>query len=156
MNLGALYVAKPNFLRTLCQGEHRGIYRWSKAVLWPKMRHVRPSCQVSRPCNLAGRPSLVAPPPFPHWILLLPTYFDMWWKLFFGNAPGPGRPAKGVGLIGPTLGWLGPALVPRGPFILYCPWTPLVFDIIKICIDFGPHSAFLSSDVPEMVDQQNS
>jgi hypothetical protein len=33
---------------------------------------------------------------------------------------------------------------------------PLVLDIMKICINFGPYDAFLSSDVPEMVDQQNS
>jgi hypothetical protein len=32
----------------------------------------------------------------------------------------------------------------------------LVLDIMKICMDFGPYDAFLSSDVPEMVDQQNS
>jgi hypothetical protein len=29
-------------------------------------------------------------------------------------------------------------------------------DILKICMDFGPYDAFLSSDVLEMVDQQNS
>jgi hypothetical protein len=29
-------------------------------------------------------------------------------------------------------------------------------DILKICMDFGPYDAFSSSDVPEMVDQQNS
>jgi hypothetical protein len=33
---------------------------------------------------------------------------------------------------------------------------PLVLDIMKICMDFGPYNAFLSSDIPEMVDQQNS
>jgi hypothetical protein len=27
-------------------------------------------------------------------------------------------------------------------------------DIMKICMDFGPYDAFLSSDVPEMVDQK--
>jgi hypothetical protein len=27
---------------------------------------------------------------------------------------------------------------------------------LKICIYFGPYVAFPSSDVPEMVDQQNS
>jgi hypothetical protein len=32
---------------------------------------------------------------------------------------------------------------------------PLVLDTMKICMDFGPHDVFLSSDVPEMVDQQN-
>jgi hypothetical protein len=33
---------------------------------------------------------------------------------------------------------------------------PLVLDIMKICMDFDPYDAFSSSDVPEMVDQQNS
>jgi hypothetical protein len=32
----------------------------------------------------------------------------------------------------------------------------LILDIMKICMDFGPYGAFPSSDVPEMVDQQNS
>jgi hypothetical protein len=27
---------------------------------------------------------------------------------------------------------------------------------MKICMDFGPYDAFPSSNVPEMVDQQNS
>jgi hypothetical protein len=34
----------------------RGIYWRSKVVLWPKIGHVRPTCQASRPCYLAGRP----------------------------------------------------------------------------------------------------
>jgi hypothetical protein len=76
-------------------------------------------------------------------------------KMVFINTPGPGRPAKGVGPAGPTVGQLGPGLVPRRPFMSYCPWAPLVLDIIKICIDFGPYGAFPSSDVPIMVDQQN-
>jgi hypothetical protein len=33
---------------------------------------------------------------------------------------------------------------------------PLVVNIIKICMDFSLYDAFLSSDVPKMVDQQNS
>jgi hypothetical protein len=33
---------------------------------------------------------------------------------------------------------------------------PLVLEIIKICMDFGPYATFPSFDVPEMVDQQNS
>jgi hypothetical protein len=57
---------------------------------------------------------------------------------------------------GPTLGWLGPGLVPYRPSMSYCPWTPLILDIIKICIDFGTYGAFLSSDVLKMVGQQNS
>jgi hypothetical protein len=78
---------------------------------------------------------------------------DLLWhvvKTYFGNTPGPDRPA------GPTLGRLGPGLVPRSPFVSYCPWTHLVLDVIKIYMDFGPYGAFPSSDVPVMVDQQNS
>jgi hypothetical protein len=81
---------------------------------------------------------------------------DLLWnvvKTVFGNTPGPGRPTKGVGSTGPTLG-LG--LVPHCPFMSYYPWIPLVFDIIKICMDFGPYGAFPSSDILVMVDQQNS
>jgi hypothetical protein len=33
---------------------------------------------------------------------------------------------------------------------------PLVLDISNICIDFGPYDASSSSNVPKMVDQQNS
>jgi hypothetical protein len=55
--------AKPHFLHTFCWGEHCGIYRRSKAVLWPKIGHARPTWQADRPCNLAGRPCfLIAPP----------------------------------------------------------------------------------------------
>jgi hypothetical protein len=32
-------------------------------VLWPKIRHVGPTCQARRPCNLAGRPSFLLTPP---------------------------------------------------------------------------------------------
>jgi hypothetical protein len=35
--------AKPYFLHTFSQGEHRGIFRRSKAVLWPKIGRVRPN-----------------------------------------------------------------------------------------------------------------
>jgi hypothetical protein len=55
--------AKPHFLHTFCRGEHYGIYRRSKAVLWPKIGHVRPTCQAGRPCNFIGRPSFLLAPP---------------------------------------------------------------------------------------------
>jgi hypothetical protein len=83
---------------------------------------------------------------------------DLLWhvvKIVFWNTPGPGRSAKGVWPTGSTFDWLGPGLVPRCPFVSYCLWTPLVLDIIKICMDFGPYGAFPSSDVLVMVDQQN-
>jgi hypothetical protein len=60
-------------------------------VLWLKIGHVRPTCQASRPCYLAERPSLVTTLPFPHWILLLPTYFDMWGRLDPLESAGPGH-----------------------------------------------------------------
>jgi hypothetical protein len=65
LNLEAPWVggAKLHFLHTFYQGEHRGIYRTSKAVLCPKIGHVRPTCQAGRPCNLAGRPSFLLAQP---------------------------------------------------------------------------------------------
>jgi hypothetical protein len=42
-------------------------------------------------------------------------------KMSFRNAPRPGRPTKGVGPPGPTLGRLGPGLVPHRPLVSYCP-----------------------------------
>jgi hypothetical protein len=32
-------------------------------VLWPKIGHVRPTCQAGRPCNLVGRPSFLLAQP---------------------------------------------------------------------------------------------
>jgi hypothetical protein len=61
-----------------------------------------------------------------------------------------------VGHASPTLGRLELGLVPHRPFMSYCPLTSLVFDINKICMDFGSYGVFPSSDVPVMVDQQNS
>jgi hypothetical protein len=40
-------------------------------------------------------------------------------KMVFGNVPGTGRPAKGVGSAGPTLGQLGLGLVPDCRFVSY-------------------------------------
>jgi hypothetical protein len=68
----------------------------------------------------------------------------------------PGWLAKEVGKVGPTLAWLGPSFVPRYPLVSYYLWLCLILDILKIWMDFGPYNAFQSSDVPEMVDQQNS
>jgi hypothetical protein len=33
---------------------------------------------------------------------------------------------------------------------------PLILDIMMICMDFGSYDAFPLSDVPEIIDQQNS
>jgi hypothetical protein len=68
----------------------------------------------------------------------------------------PGQSIKEVGPAGLTLARLGPGFVPRHPLILYYLWLYLILDILKICIYFGPYVAFPSSDVPEMVGQQNS
>jgi hypothetical protein len=49
-------------LFTLSAGGHHGIYRRSKAVLWPKIGHVGPTCQAGRPCNLLRQPSFLLAP----------------------------------------------------------------------------------------------
>jgi hypothetical protein len=77
-------------------------------------------------------------------------------KMVFGNTLGPGQLAKGVGPASPTLGQLGLGLVQRHPLMPYCLRTPLVLDIIKICMHFGPYGDFPSSNVPIVVDQQNT
>jgi hypothetical protein len=61
-----------------------------------------------------------------------------------------------VGPAGPTLGQLGPGFLPRHLSVSYYLRLLLVLDIMKICMDFGTYDVFSSSDVPEMVDQQNS
>jgi hypothetical protein len=63
--------------------------------------------------------------------------------------PAPGRPTKEVGPTDPTLARLGPSIVPHHPLVSYSLILCLVFDILKIRMDFGPYDAFLSSDVPE-------
>jgi hypothetical protein len=77
-------------------------------------------------------------------------------KTVFGNAPTHGRPAKVMWPTGHTLARLSPCFMPRHFFVSYCLWLCLILDIMKICIDFGPYGAFPSSNVPKMVDQQNS
>jgi hypothetical protein len=63
---------------------------------------------------------------------------------------------QGVGPAGPTLGQLGPPFLPCHLHVSYYLRLPLVLDIMNICMDSGPFDAFPSSDVHEMVDQQNS
>jgi hypothetical protein len=67
----------------------------------------------------------------------------------------PGQPAKEVGPVGPALARLGLGFVPCHPLMSHYLWLSLILDILKICMDFGPYDAFPSSDVSEMVDQQN-
>jgi hypothetical protein len=77
-------------------------------------------------------------------------------KMFFVNAPTHGRSAKVMSPTGHTLAQLSPCFVPCHFHMSYCLWLCLILNIMKICMDFGSYGAFPSSDVPEMVDQQNS
>jgi hypothetical protein len=77
-------------------------------------------------------------------------------KMVFGNTPTHGQPAKVMWPVGHTLARLSPCFVLHHFLISYCLWLCLILDIMKICMVFGPYGAFSSSDVPEMVDQQNS
>jgi hypothetical protein len=77
-------------------------------------------------------------------------------KMVFGNVPTHGQPAKVMWPVGHTLPRLNPCFVPRHFLVLYFLWLCLILHIMKICMNFCPYDAFLSSDVPEMVDQQNS
>jgi hypothetical protein len=76
-------------------------------------------------------------------------------KTVFGNVPTHGRPAKVMWLVGHTLARLSPCFVPHHFCMSYFLWLCFILDIMKICMDFGPYGAFPSSNVPEMVDQQN-
>jgi hypothetical protein len=71
-------------------------------------------------------------------------------KMVSGNAPTHGRLAKVMWPAGHTLARLSPCFLPCHFLVSYCLWPCLILDIMKICTEF------LSSDVPEMVDQQNS
>jgi hypothetical protein len=46
--------------------------------------------------------------------------------------------------------------MPHHFLMSYCLRLCHILDIMKICMDFGPYGVFQSSDVIEMVDQQNS
>ncbi len=67
-----------------------------------------------------------------------------------------GWPAKVMWLAGHTLAQLSPCFVPHHSLMSNCLWLCLILDIMKIYMNFCPYGAFPSSDVPEMVDQQNS
>jgi hypothetical protein len=118
-------------------------------VLWPKIGHVRSTCQAGQPCNLVGQPSLVAPLPFPHWILLLLTYFDTWWKQFFVNATGLGRPAP------LWVGWARALchVVPLCHIVCEHPWfwTWLRYVWILVYIVLFPHPMFLNGRLTKLM-----
>jgi hypothetical protein len=116
---------------------------------------VRPTCQASRPCNLAGGQVSSL-----HRLWALDTlstasagHID---KIVFGNVPTHGWQGKVMWPAGHTFAQLSPCFVPCHFLVSYFLWLCLILDIIKICMDFVPYGAFPSSDVPEMVDQQNS
>jgi hypothetical protein len=124
-------------------------------VPWPKFGLRRPTCQAVGHLTWPEGQALCSTT-FPTLDTLLA---DLSWHVLkrgFLNTPNPGRPAKGVGPASPTLARLGPSFVLHRPLVSYCQWLPMVFDIMKICMDFGPYNAFPSLDVPEMVNQQNS
>jgi hypothetical protein len=77
-------------------------------------------------------------------------------KMVFRIAPTHDQPAKVMLLTGHTLARFSPCFVPHHFLVSYFLWLCLILDIMKIGMDFGPYGAFPSSDVPEMVDQQNS
>jgi hypothetical protein len=56
----------------------------------------------------------------------------------------------------PHLGLVEPMLCATSFSRVIFSVTMLILDIMKICMGFGPYGAFPSSNVPEMVDQQNS
>jgi hypothetical protein len=124
-------------------------------VLWPKIGHVR---SLVRPAGRATWPGGQVSSLHRLWALdTLSTvsagHVD---KMGFGNAPKHGRPSKVMWPVGHTLARLSPCFVPHHFLMSYFLWLCLILDIMKICMDFGRCGAFPSSDVPKMVDQQNS
>jgi hypothetical protein len=77
-------------------------------------------------------------------------------KTVFRNAPTHGRLAKVMWPASHTLARLSLWFVPRHFHMSYFLWLCFISDIMKICMDFSPYGPFPSSNVPKMVDQQNS
>jgi hypothetical protein len=123
-------------------------------VLWLKIRPMGPTCQAGQPSNLAGQPSFLLAPPLDigyveHGLCGTCRQNNFWkcantWPASQGDVAGRPHQAR-----------LSPCFVPCHFFLSYCLWLCLILDIRNICMDFGPYDAFLSSDVPEMVDWQN-
>jgi hypothetical protein len=124
-------------------------------VLWPKIGRRRPTCQVGRLCNLARRPSFLLAPPLGIGYLehhLCWTHRqNCFWKCANTWPPDQGDVAGQ-----PHLGSVEPVLCatsfPRVIFFVTMPH----FGHNEDMHGFGPYDAFLSFDIPEMVDQQNS
>jgi hypothetical protein len=151
MNLGALYEAKPHFLHTPTSRGIWGVFIGGEEDLHYKVEVVWSIWTADRLYTwLAGQPSRP---------LTTLGVTDLSWHVYetvFENTPNPGRPAMEVGPTGLSLAQLGPGFVPRHPHMSYCLWQCLILDIMKICTDFSAYDTFPSSDVPEMVNQQNS
>jgi hypothetical protein len=117
-------------------------------VLWPKVGLRGPACQAGRPSRVAGQPSFLAALTLGITDLLHRSPLTRVWNDFQKYAkPWPADP---------TLAQLGLDFVPHHSLMSYCLWLCLILYIMKICMDFSSYDAFLSSDVPEMGDQQNS
>jgi hypothetical protein len=117
-------------------------------MLWPKIGRVRSICQAGQPCNLAGQPSFLLAPP------LGIGYLEH--RLCWTRRQNGFWKCANTWPAGHTLARLHPFFVPYHFLLSYCPWQCPILDIMKICMNFGPYGAFPSSNVPEMVDQQNS
>jgi hypothetical protein len=92
---------------------------------------------------------------FGHWISHAPTFLDMLpkrslkWRQHLA-----GRPRRWGRSAPLWLGW--PGFYATSSHRVIFSVTMPILDLFKICMDFGPYDAFPSSDVAEMVDQQNS
>jgi hypothetical protein len=121
------------FFTFLSRGEHHGIYRRSKAVLWPKFGHVGPT-------YWAGWPSFLLAPP------LVIGYLEH--RLSWTHRQNGFWKCANTWLAGHTLAQLSPCFMSRNFLMSYCLWLCLILDIMMICMDFGPYGTFLSSDIP--------
>jgi hypothetical protein len=103
-------------------------------VLWSKVELRGATCQGGQLARVAGRPSFLATPTL-----------------------GIGCPMHWPSLTcWQSRVWKGANTWPHHPLVSYSLWLCLILDILKICRNFGPNDAFPSSDVPKIVDQQNS
>jgi hypothetical protein len=113
-----------------------------------KIGHGRPTCQTGRPRNLVERPSFLLAPPLGIGYL----EHNLCWTRRQNNF----LKCTNTWPAGHTLALLSPCFVPCHFLMSYFLRLCLILDIMNKCMDFGPYGAFPSSDVPEMVDQQNS
>jgi hypothetical protein len=140
---------------TLFTGRSMGVFIGGLSQCFGRRWGSGATCRAGQPARVDGRPSFLT-------TLTLGIgcpCTDLPWhvgKAEFEKVPTPSRPAKEVGPTGPTLAQLGLGFVPHHPLVSYSIWLCLILDILKICIDFGPYGSFPSSDVPEMINQQNS